>query len=566
MTGKAPKEGKTLDRTTLGTRAACLLSDLKRCGFTAPPPAAPQQAPAAQSPAAEPPPRAARPAPPKPAPQPPVVGVRRTSIFEADLTEVEDAGAGGTVHVLSLGEVVPDDTRWQMQCPRTQGAQMLTLRVGFHASRTVPRGALAGRTFDFWVERLDAPQELGLHGGPLWVGRELKTVGGLLSVGTRVIGRRAGKASSPAALWAALSAAAGSSTRVGNPLAWCGLIHPTVQALFDVAAAPPPQLSLAEIAERAAAVGSRSGGLRGLKEGSSQLRLIGQLGGEAFVQAMKLVSPNEPELVFKQLLQRKEFQLAWLPEQQRAMATKVPCHSPTASPPSPSPPVSHISQSAFWHAQSALTKQMLEHPFVKGFVEMYHKMPNWRAQRKHLSLFAPHFTYEVSPSRPAPAAAAAHSLPAPTPSPELVRLALPSRPLVEAPCDVTYARMWTSRAASLTHPPPRTPHPARRTPHLLHPHSRVPRLATHARQVTRLAFGVSRWKVWSAKVHAGTHGAAANVPPSVTTFRIKPEAASALNAFSNDPSTVQLLADNKGASHHSVALKQAPEYQVMYKQ
>ena len=126
--------------------------------------------------------------------------------------------------------------------------------------------------------------------------------------------------------------------------------------------------------------------------------------------------------------------------------------------------------------------------------------------------------------------------------------------------------MWTSRAASLTHPPPRTPHPARRTPHLLHPHSRVPRLATHARQVTRLAFGVSRWKVWSAKVHAGTHGAAANVPPSVTTFRIKPEAASALNAFSNDPSTVQLLADNKGASHHSVALKQAPEYQVMYKQ
>ena len=84
--------------------------------------------------------------------------------------------------------------------------------------------------------------------------------------------------------------------------------------------------------------------------------------------------------------------------------------------------------------------------------------------------------------------------------------------------------------------------------------------------MTRLAFGVSRWKVWSAKVHAGTHGAAANVPPSVTTFRIKPEAASALNAFSNDPSTVQLLADNKGASHHSVALKQAPEYQVMYKQ
>ena len=148
MTGKAPKKGKTLDRTTLGTRAACLLSDLKCCGFTAPPPAAPQQAPAAQSPAAEPPPPAARPAPPKPTPQPPVAGLRRTSIFEANLTEVEGAQEGGTVHVLDLGESVPDDARWQMPCPRTRDAQRLTLRLGFHASRTVVRGALAGRTFD----------------------------------------------------------------------------------------------------------------------------------------------------------------------------------------------------------------------------------------------------------------------------------------------------------------------------------------------------------------------------------------------------------------------------------
>ena len=119
-----------------------------------------------------------------------------------------------------------------------------------------------------------------------------------------------------------------------------------------------------------------------------------------------------------------------------------------------------------------------------------------------------------------------------------------------------------TRASAPALPRPAATHLAPRTPHLLHPHPRASRLATHARQVTRLAFGVSRWKVWSAKVHAGTHGAAANVPPSVTTFRIKPEAASALNAFSNDPSNVQLLADNKGASHHSVALKQAPEYEV----
>ena len=303
------------------------------------------------------------------------------------------------------------------------------------------------------------------------MGCELRSAGGLLSVGKRVVGRRAGTPSSPNALWAALAKAAGSSTRVGNPLAWCGLVNPTVQALFDVAAAPPPQLSLAEIAERAAAVGSRSGGLRGLKEGSSQLRLIEQLGGEAFVQAMKLVSPNEPELVFKQLLQRKEFQLAWLPEQQRATATKVPCHSPTATPPSPPPPpVSHTSHPP-WHAQSALTKQMLEHPFVKGFVEMYHKMPNWRTQRKHLSLFAPHFAYEVSLSRPPnrhrprdrPATPPPRPVPSHTRSPALSNARLPS---VVLPRSAGKA----SRQSRSLHSCPLHLH----TPAPPHPRSRVP--------------------------------------------------------------------------------------------
>ena len=78
-------------------------------------------------------------------------------------------------------------------------------------------------------------------------------------------------------------------------------------------------------------------------------------------------------------------------------------------------------------------------------------------------------------------------------------------------------------------------------------------------QVTQSLFGVTRWKVYSAKLHAGTYGAARNVPPSVTTFRIMPEADTFLNAFMNSPENVQLLADNKGASHASVALKQVPE-------
>lgn len=72
-------------------------------------------------------------------------------------------------------------------------------------------------------------------------------------------------------------------------------------------------------------------------------------------------------------------------------------------------------------------------------------------------------------------------------------------------------------------------------------------------------FGVSRFKVYVAKVHASTDGAARRTPPSLSSFRIKPEVAAKLNAFANDPSNVQLLADNKGASHVSVALKQVPE-------
>ena len=83
-------------------------------------------------------------------------------------------------------------------------------------------------------------------------------------------------------------------------------------------------------------------------------------------------------------------------------------------------------------------------------------------------------------------------------------------------------------------------------------------MSPHGTQVTRRLFGVSRLKVYAAKLHAAAHGAAANVPPAVTSYRLKPEAASALNAFANDPSNVQLLADNKGASHEKVALKQVP--------
>ena len=148
-------------------------------------------------------------------------------------------------------------------------------------------------------------------------------MGPLRSEGPRIMGRRPGQASTPAALWAALSVHCGSETRVSEPLAWCGLLHPSVQGLLDAAAAAPLQCSLCDLGEEAAAIGSRSGGLRGLTADCSQLRLIGQLAGDAFVLAMKAISPTEPEMAFEQLLKRKEFQLSWLPEELRKGLSKV---------------------------------------------------------------------------------------------------------------------------------------------------------------------------------------------------------------------------------------------------
>lgn len=36
---------------------------------------------------------------------------------------------------------------------------------------------------------------------------------------------------------------------------------------------------------------------------------------------------------------------------------------------------------------------LLETPFMKGMVDVYHSLSGWRARRQHLSLVAPHFPY-----------------------------------------------------------------------------------------------------------------------------------------------------------------------------
>lgn len=59
-------------------------------------------------------------------------------------------------------------------------------------------------------------------------------------------------------------------------------------------------------------------------------------------------------------------------------------------------------------------------------------------------------------------------------------------------------------------------------------------------------FGVGRKTVYFAKLHAAEHGGARPVPPSLVSYRIKPEAAAAVTAFVSKPEYTQTLASAPG--------------------
>ena len=335
---------------------------------------------------------------------------------------------GGACSIMALGVPVLEDARWLLACPGN-GEKQLRMRNGLRGRRTIsPRShvSVAGRTFEWWLEALDSRHEIAVHGGPLWVAREV----GVSKLGERIIGRapldHGGHSgpSTPELLWQAISRHCGPDAPRLTAMANTGLVHPSVQSLLEAVDEDGDGLSSLTPGR---GFGGRHGGVSGL--GERRLRAIGEAAGTAFVQAMESVCPGEPHAAFAQLLKRRSFQ-AFLPEGVRKALKK-----------------------------NALRDAVLEMPFVEGLVEVYHKLEGFRARRQHLSLFAPFFPYKV----------------------------------------------------------------------------------------TMELFGVKRWHVHQARLHSAEYSAERQVPPAVKSFRIKPEAATALNAFANSPENVR-------ASHPILAL------------
>ena len=65
-------------------------------------------------------------------------------------------------------------------------------------------------------------------------------------------------------------------------------------------------------------------------------------------------------------------------------------------------------------------------------------------------------------------------------------------------------------------------------------------------KVTTRIFNVGRKLVYLARLHAGEYGGARPVPPSLTSYRISPEAAAGVNAFVSRPEITQVLASAPG--------------------
>ena len=163
-------------------------------------------------------------------------------ILEVDLS-AKGSHQGGEVQIFCTGEPVPSDGRWIIQCPGLR-QKTLHLRRGFTGRRTLGKDVakpLGGMTFEFWLDELNDPTDLGNHGGPLWCARRwhpnhpLKTMAETLIVGRQRAqgGKGSYKGGSSAErLWAAIVERFAGGVRLqGNRQ--CGLEHTAVQDIFS---------------------------------------------------------------------------------------------------------------------------------------------------------------------------------------------------------------------------------------------------------------------------------------------------------------------------------------------
>lgn len=288
MTGM--KKAKHMSASTLSLMHADLTHALRRAGQ----PCSEMEWMAAQASAGAPPPPPPQALPSLPVPPPSFCPP--TPIWSVDLAD-EKHHTGGQLYMMAIGAAVAkDDEAWAFPCPSRGGDDedtFLRLRIGLRGRITFGpqvRG-LGGRTIEWEIERLHSPIEIGSDSTPLWVAWEVTGIVQDLLKQRRIIGRAIARGgtghntgrSTPWLMWRAVEAKFGASKV--DALACCGLTHPKVQALLEVA-------NRAVDKPTPTPFGSRSDGLAGLTQGGSHLRQIAALGYTKLVEALNSICPG----------------------------------------------------------------------------------------------------------------------------------------------------------------------------------------------------------------------------------------------------------------------------------
>ena len=223
------------------------------------------------------------------------------------------------MQIICIGEPVPSDHRWSIRCPGLP-QKTLHLRRGFTGRRTLGKELakpLGGLTFEFWIDQLNEPTDLGHHGGPLWCARRwhpktpLKTM-----VETLIVGRQkaqGGKVSykgcsTAERLWTAIVAHFDGDVRLQG-YRQCGLMHTAVQDIFSEKAEqlqPEPEATLLP-AGRCDFFGLNP-------HGGRYRKVLADTGGD-LLRVLRSVSPEEPERLLAAIVARPSFRASLAPQQ-----------------------------------------------------------------------------------------------------------------------------------------------------------------------------------------------------------------------------------------------------------